>query len=940
MANELIHNKWHAFNHFTVPIEGFPDSGTDPIASKEYPFLGIFYNTLSGFTRDLGRSDSAHWWWYSSMTKAHSGWWSLHPYVLSTTATLSTFWSIGFNQGYTTLRSVSSKYNSYYITTLNLSGSEQYEGVGGINGPGGVGWHIALSATTHRLNEAQTNITQKVAKPVKLLEQGTSIIWDLSAQTVYVQLTGNYTLSATQVRNLKKGGKYTMWAYIDRCPEKDMKMVFSKDFYNITVKALSADKFFNTLTNVIRLSSSSITRIDFTCDGQKMLGKATQYTIWVPTEKDLYFKGLGLKMLDNNDRNKSPVYVNTNTVGGKILLGSPVELAPPYEQRAEGDWLAAGEGINIIENYLSNFTASSSLYVDGPPLSGIKFRYLTANTQYMNFVVYNAQWASSSQLSYSRDLTGSFDRIVGTLSGFGDFRDIRYANNLICSPGDETIVESIQSQALPTPPYELVSSNIREVTVCTSAYEVQIYSGKDRDIDGVVVNGEEVTVNPVLKNGIPQPFNELNERTCSIKFLRVQEDNTIEAFFKPQLPITLPNNLLWFNSNDSSLINKEAGPILDFYISWNLGTTQVTAYNPGQPVNQNEFDRPRINTFRGPDGSFVRYMSAGFEVLCGASKFYPWGDRLSGFDVLSIPVPGNTFAGVDFFTGTFLTAPTLTPPLANWTVTNTINPLERQYNYVMSSTDYRTPVTLVSIGVGATPPTWPVGSYPTIKTWETTSSTASIRPVTAFYSNILDNKKLFQYNTPNAPNLLDLGTIRCLELTDGKFMTLNTQLTTLSNFSYFKPFTTFTVISTTNTFSNSSIIWWMGDFFTPGNIKGFGLLLKSSNPTVSAELFNTANQQNRAGILLKNKLYIIATSYSPGGTNRVLLNNAGASNLRITRTDNVSSFNFVLGKNPQSNNMYCNGIRLFDFYMFQGDFSRGQLLNMNSYLEDKFGSFR
>lgn len=930
MANELVHNKWHAFNHYTVPLEGFPDSGTDPIAAENYPFQGIFYNSLSGFFRDIGRSDSAHWWFYSSTTKAQSGWWELHPYVLATTIGTSSFWDQGYT-GYTSLCSNSAKYVSVHTTSFLISGADQYDSVGGVNGPGGIGWHIALSATTHRLNENQSNILQKVARPVKLLEKGINISWNLSAQTVYLQLTGNYALSASEVVGLKKGGKYTMWAYIDRCPEENMNIIFDKRYYNIAVKVLSGENYFYSLTNVVRLSSSSITRIDFTCDGKKMLGKATQYSVWVPTGKDLYFKGLGLSMRDpRTGRNKSPVYVNTSNAGGAIAIGLPAEV----QSGAEGEWLIAGEGINIIENYFSNFTAPSSLYVDGPPLSGIKFRYLNANTQYVNFVVNNANWATSKQINFSRSLTGSFDRILGTLSGNGDFKNPIYAQNLICSPGQDTIADERQRQALPEPPYELVSSNIREVTVCTSAYDIEIYSGKDREIDAVLINGNEVDIQPVKYQGFDQPYNFNNERTCSVKFVRVQEDNTIEAYFKPQLPITIPNNILWFNSQDNSLINNESGPIIDFYISWNMGTTVITSYNVGEPVLDNNNDRPRINTFRS-DSTFIKFMSAGFEVLCGSSKFYPWGFRLSGYEVFSIPVPGSLNAGVDFFTGTFLPAPNLTPSVGSWVQsTNPLVPGERKYQFTKSSGDYRTPVTLISVGVGATVDPWPIGSYPTIRTWETTSAPTVSRPLTAFYSNTLDNKKLYQYNLQNAPNIGTIGALRFIELNNGKFMTLNSQLTSLSGGGLFKPFSTFTVISTTNTFNTSSIIWWLGDFYSSGNTRGYGLLLKGN------KLYNTNNASREVATLQPNKLHIISTVFGTSGpSNRVLLDRISVYNRRLSLTMQASSFNFIIGKNPDANNMYCNGTRLFDFYMFNKAFTVGELLQMNQFLRDKFDAF-
>jgi hypothetical protein len=48
-GNARFHNKWHRRNHHSSPSIGYPDSGTDPIASPEEPFIGDFvtYNSIS-----------------------------------------------------------------------------------------------------------------------------------------------------------------------------------------------------------------------------------------------------------------------------------------------------------------------------------------------------------------------------------------------------------------------------------------------------------------------------------------------------------------------------------------------------------------------------------------------------------------------------------------------------------------------------------------------------------------------------------------------------------------------------------------------------------------------------------------------------------------------------------------------------------------------------
>lgn len=42
-GNARFHNKYHRRNHHTLPSAGYPDSGADPIASPQEPFLGDFH---------------------------------------------------------------------------------------------------------------------------------------------------------------------------------------------------------------------------------------------------------------------------------------------------------------------------------------------------------------------------------------------------------------------------------------------------------------------------------------------------------------------------------------------------------------------------------------------------------------------------------------------------------------------------------------------------------------------------------------------------------------------------------------------------------------------------------------------------------------------------------------------------------------------------------
>jgi hypothetical protein len=46
MSVFIFHNKFHRSNHHTIAMSGFPDSASDPIASLEFPYLGIFHNNI------------------------------------------------------------------------------------------------------------------------------------------------------------------------------------------------------------------------------------------------------------------------------------------------------------------------------------------------------------------------------------------------------------------------------------------------------------------------------------------------------------------------------------------------------------------------------------------------------------------------------------------------------------------------------------------------------------------------------------------------------------------------------------------------------------------------------------------------------------------------------------------------------------------------------
>lgn len=652
MSNQIHHNKWHGFNHHTQPTPGFPDSSTDPIASYEYPFRGIFYNvaelegfaiakatitsTGSGYTTpptltltprntrsrivrpgsfkanintvlktitsvdviDGGHyvgsvnltptpapgdtiirtaiftlssipytisSNSTEWWFYSNLTRTYSSDWNLWNSVRTTTITYSSFWELGY-EGYTTLKANSGNFDSVYNSTLSLSSESVYSGISG------VGWHIALSSITHKLNTSAINIRQKVAVPVRLVDSNYTLAWNTTAQTVYYNVTGNYTLTARDIFEAKKGGKYTMWLYIDRCPQENANVIFNPDEYIISVK--TKDSSFQTHNNVLVLSARHITRIDFVYDGERMLGRATDYFIDLPTTYDTYYKGTGILFFDSRFRKRNPVQVNG--------------IEEPFE------YLNPGTGTLIDKLNLTQFPPSSSLYIAG---TGIKMRFLGADQQYFSFNLYNPLWPTVSNITKFSALTSSFDRIIG-LSG-GSWLDSTYGYNLLATPVSADVPTEILAK-FPEPKYVLGPSNLITLVQCTSTYSIEIYSGKDRIIDSLVLNGVNTEKIPIIYNGQRQPFNFLNEETATLTYTRVQEDQDIEVYYNLQPAAAISNCILWFNSMDDTLFKPNTVSVDEWYNNTN---------QPYYLKQENSSSRPSLTVEGSLRGVYIKNNS-------------------------------------------------------------------------------------------------------------------------------------------------------------------------------------------------------------------------------------------------------------------------------------------------------------------------------------------
>ena len=163
----------------------------------------------------------------------------------------------------------------------------------------------------------------------------------------------------------------------------------------------------------------------------------------------------------------------------------------------------------------------------------------------------------------------------------------------------------------------------------------------------------------------------------------------------------------------------------DITINWNMTNVVITGY---PPYPSNEFDRPRINTFRN-DGNFVIYMSAGNQVLFPPvppnSITTPWGNRNISQQNVKIPLQPEGFTcGVDLFTDQNIGIISIEPPLGQWTVSPTINPGELKYQITFPSPGFYE----IGIGLRQPVPSPTATNTPTLTITPTSTKTSTPTP--------------------------------------------------------------------------------------------------------------------------------------------------------------------------------------------------------------------
>jgi len=191
-----FHNKFHRSNHHTVSSPSVIDSGTDPIASRNNPFLGIFYNVLTDSSRSFTIPTNSFEWWsaYTTMSGNSSRWMKTET-LYTTVCSFSSNWNSGYN-GYTTLRSNSSLYESAYSTVCAFSAS----------------WGSPLLMFTNKVQEYTHAKTFSGVDLVGNLEESpVRYSWNLDLQQVaFIRLKADTFIQNPLEETIVNGGMYTL----------------------------------------------------------------------------------------------------------------------------------------------------------------------------------------------------------------------------------------------------------------------------------------------------------------------------------------------------------------------------------------------------------------------------------------------------------------------------------------------------------------------------------------------------------------------------------------------------------------------------------------------------------------------------------------------------------------------------------------------------------
>lgn len=250
-----FHNKFHRANHHSLITTEQIDSGLDPIASKEYPFNGIFYNLVTDLNRTFFIDTNSYDWWSAQTTiQTYSATWMLTESLYTTVSSTSGRWNLGF-AGYTFLTANTGKYNSAYTTVSTFSAEWGSPYLMFTNKP---------QVYSHSKTFAGQNLKLNTSYP------GTSTLdWDLNLQQVgFITLQKNMFLLNPLPNTLINGGQYTLviTQKNDSVPGTGYELEFDKQY-----RFNSVQQF----TNIVNKALSGITVINFIYANNFMLGDVT-----------------------------------------------------------------------------------------------------------------------------------------------------------------------------------------------------------------------------------------------------------------------------------------------------------------------------------------------------------------------------------------------------------------------------------------------------------------------------------------------------------------------------------------------------------------------------------------------------------------------------------------------------------------------------------------
>lgn len=259
MAGTLtFHNKFHRANHHSLSSLDTLDSGLDPIATIDYPFLGIFYNVLTNQARTFSiETNSFDWWSAYTTVRDFSATWMLTRTYYSTTSSLSDNWNLGY-RAYLYLQANSANFENTYATVCSFSAE----------------WGSPYLMFTNKAQEYTHSKTfSGVDLKINPVYPGLSTInWDLNLEQVaFIRVNQNLFITNPKEDTIFQGGLYTLVF------KQDNTLVAGNGY---TVDFDTAYRFSNRLSysensKAVHLGLSAITIIHFIAINGLMYGDVT-----------------------------------------------------------------------------------------------------------------------------------------------------------------------------------------------------------------------------------------------------------------------------------------------------------------------------------------------------------------------------------------------------------------------------------------------------------------------------------------------------------------------------------------------------------------------------------------------------------------------------------------------------------------------------------------